>query len=288
MSETVDTKKRFDKKNFLKRLMSAVVLVLLFGSAGILGGWYWYGLVALISLLGLFEFYRVYEIHKNVLGFLGYAASISFLVFEALGRTQLQIVSLVIGFMLIMTAYVFTYPRNSSTKAMAAAFGPVYIVVMLSYMYRIRIMADGLYLVWLIFAASWGTDVFAYVFGILFGKRKLAPELSPKKSVAGAVGGVLGAAGLGAVYALIFGRYFSEVQSPVLACAVLSGAAGLISMTGDLLASAFKREHHVKDYSNLIPGHGGILDRFDSVIFVSPVIFYIVYFLPGLRSICRK
>ena len=273
-----EEKRKFDKKNLTKRILSACVLVILFTSAGIAGGWYWFALTAVISLLGLFEFYRVYGIHKDVLGFLGYLTAAAFLLFTALDRMQLQLVSLLFGFMLIMTAYVFTYPKNDAGKAMAAAFGPVYTIVMLSYMYRVCMLPDGLYLVWLIFTASWGTDVCAYLFGILFGKRTLAPELSPKKSIAGAVGGVLGAAGLGAVYALIFGRYFNNVHHPVLACAVLSAAAGLISMTGDLLASAFKREHGVKDYSQLIPGHGGILDRFDSVIFVSPIIFYILYF----------
>ena len=273
-----ESKKRFDRKNFRKRFISGAVLVALFGTAGYFGGWYWYALVALISVCALFEFYRVYDIHKGILGVLGYIAAAAFLVFEALGNREVQIASLVGAFLLISSAYVFNYPKYDSTKLLAAVFGIIYTIVLLSYMYRIRILPDGKFLIWLIFIASWGTDVFAYVFGMLFGKHKMTPVLSPKKSVEGAIGGVLGATALGALYAAVFGKYFTEVANPYAACMVLCAAAGLISMSGDLLASAFKREHGIKDYSNVIPGHGGILDRFDSVIFVAPIIFYVVFF----------
>ena len=273
-----ETKKRFDRKNFTKRFFSGAVLVILFGTAGYFGGWYWYGLIALISAFALFEFYRVYGIHNKILGVFGYIASAVFLYFEAVGNLDMQIAALIGGFLLITSAYVFTYPKYDSTKMLAAIFGVIYTVVLLSYMYRIRMLPDGNMLIWLIFIASWGTDVFAYTFGILFGKHKMTPVLSPKKSVEGAIGGVLGATALGALYAAVFGKYFTEVTNPYVACMVLCAAAGLISMSGDLLASAFKREHGIKDYSNVIPGHGGILDRFDSVIFVAPIIFYVAFF----------
>ena len=113
---------------------------------------------------------------------------------------------------------------------------------------------------------------------MLIGKHKMAPILSPKKSVEGGVGGVVGAALLGAIFAACMNHFASADVSPVL-CAVICGVGGAISQIGDLSASAIKRNHEIKDYGKLIPGHGGILDRFDSVIFTAPIIYYLTLWL---------
>lgn len=133
---------------------------------------------------------------------------------------------------------------------------------------------------WLIFLSSWGCDTCAYCVGVLIGKHKMAPKLSPKKSVEGGVGGVLGAALLGVLFALAVNRWASA-DADLLHYALICGAGGMISQIGDLAASAVKRNHDIKDYGTLIPGHGGILDRFDSVIFTAPVIYYLAILLAG-------
>jgi phosphatidate cytidylyltransferase len=137
----------------------------------------------------------------------------------------------------------------------------------------------GQYLVWLIFLCSWGSDTCAYCVGVLFGKHKMAPVLSPKKSIEGAVGGVLGSALLTAIFTYIFkdAMNIDTTEIIVLSCGAMLGA--LISMIGDLAASAIKRNNDIKDYGKLIPGHGGILDRFDSVIITAPIIFYLGGFI---------
>ena len=112
----------------------------------------------------------------------------------------------------------------------------------------------------------------------LIGKHKMSPVLSPKKSVEGAVGGVVGAALLGAIYAAVVGSHL-EAENPVITYAIICAVGALISMVGDLAASAIKRNHNIKDYGTLIPGHGGIMDRFDSVIFTAPVIYYLSMFM---------
>ncbi len=160
-----------------------------------------------------------------------------------------------------------------------AFFGVVYASVMLSYLYQGRGMADGTYLVWLIFFSSWGCDTCAYCVGMLFGRHKLAPVLSPKKSIEGAVGGVVGAAILGFLYATVFQDKMMEITNPQAACAAACAIAAVISQIGDLAASAIKRNHGIKDYGHLIPGHGGILDRFDSMLFTAPAIYFAVTFL---------
>ena len=114
---------------------------------------------------------------------------------------------------------------------------------------------------------------------MLLGRHKLAPVLSPKKSIEGAVGGAAGAALLGFIYAALFGRNMSGVDNPQLVCAVACAIAAVISQIGDLAASAIKRNHGIKDYGRLIPGHGGILDRFDSMIFTAPAIYFALTFL---------
>ena len=115
---------------------------------------------------------------------------------------------------------------------------------------------------------------------MLLGKHKMAPKLSPKKSVEGGIGGVLGAALLGVLFALAVNQW-AGAQAGVLEYAIICGVGGMISQVGDLAASAIKRNHEIKDYGKLIPGHGGILDRFDSVIFTAPIINYLTMALAG-------
>ena len=108
----------------------------------------------------------------------------------------------------------------------------------------------------------------------------MAPILSPKKSIEGAVGGVVGSALLTAIYGCVFKTQMNMDTNEIIILALIAAVSGLISMIGDLTASAIKRNHDVKDYGNLIPGHGGILDRFDSMIITAPIIYYLaVYFL---------
>jgi phosphatidate cytidylyltransferase len=163
---------------------------------------------------------------------------------------------------------------------MAAFFGFFYVAVMLSYVYHIRMLEHGLYLAFLIYLCSWGCDTCAYCVGKLIGKHKMTPKLSPKKSVEGAVGGVAGAALLTALYCNVFRTQMEIGTAEIIAISVVAAIAALISMVGDLTASAIKRNYDIKDYGNLIPGHGGILDRFDSMIITAPIIYFLAdYFI---------
>lgn len=264
---------------FTKRLVSGIILVILaiilVGSGGLL----LYVTTALISLIGLFELYRVMKIEKNMLGMVGYLTAVSYYGLVWFDGQQYVTLMAIAALMLLMCLYVFTFPKYRTEEVMAAFFGVFYVVVMLSYLYQVRAMADGAYLVWLIFISSWGCDTSAYCVGMLIGKHKLAPVLSPKKSIEGAVGGVAGAALLGFLYATLFGGRMMEVTNPQVACAVACAIAAVISQIGDLAASAIKRNHDIKDYGHLIPGHGGILDRFDSMLFTAPAIYFAVTFL---------
>lgn len=265
---------------FVKRLISGIVLVILailiVGQGGIL----LYATTALISLIGLFELYRVMKIEKNVLGAVGFAGALAYygLVWLEEGQNYVTMLAIIV-LMVLMSIYVFTFPKYKTEEITVAFFGLFYVPVMLSYLYLVRVMPDGAYLVWLVFFSSWGCDTSAYCVGMLFGKHKMTPVLSPKKTIEGGIGGIAGAALLGFIYASIFGKHMQEVGNPQIACALACAIAGMISQIGDLAASAIKRNHNIKDYGNLIPGHGGILDRFDSMLFTAPAIYFALTFL---------
>ena len=253
---------------FRTRLISGIVLVALAILLVTKGGVLLYCVTAAISLIGMFELYRVMGIEKKAPGIAGYLACLGYyglVWFE--GQHYVTLLAIA-ALMVLMSIYVFTFPKYGTEQITVAFFGIFYLGIMLSYLYQVRVMADGKYLVWLIFLSSWGCDTCAYCAGMLLGKHRLAPVLSPKKSVEGAVGGVVGAILLGIIYA-------AATKGGMVEYAIICGVGALISMVGDLAASAIKRNQGIKDYGKLIPGHGGILDRFDSVIFTAPIIYFL-------------
>ena len=264
---------------FTTRLISGIVLVILAVLVVGAGGNLLFAVTALISMIGLFELYRVLKIEKTSLAAIGYGAAVYYYVLLWMGWEKYVTLMAIGALMLLMAVYVFTFPKYKTEQVTAAFFGVFYVAMMLSYLYQVRRMPDGKYLVWLIFISSWGCDTCAYCVGMLIGKHRLAPVVSPKKSVEGAVGGVAGSAVLGLLYAKVLGGNMAEVGNPMLACALACAIAAVISQVGDLAASAIKRNHDVKDYGHLIPGHGGILDRFDSMIFTAPAIYFAITFL---------
>ena len=253
------------------RIISGIFLAIIAASSLYVGSWYLFLLCAFISLVGMYELYRAAGIHEKLLGICGYVVAVAYYVCVWLGKWQLETLVFVFGLMAIMTIYVITFPKYKSQDAMLVFTGIFYVAVMLSYIYKVRVAGDGKYIVWLVFVSSWGNDTFAYFTGVTFGKHKLVPHLSPKKSVEGAIGGITGAALVGLLYGFILHKALGiKAMIPFL---VISAVGAFISIFGDLAASAIKRNYDVKDYSNLIPGHGGILDRFDSMIFVAPIVY---------------
>lgn len=264
---------------FTTRLISGIILILLSILIVVKGGILLFGVTALISMIGLFELYRVLGIHKRLLAVVGYGTAVAYYGILWYEGYQYITLMVIVTLMVLMALYVFTFPEYKTEEITGAFFGVCYVPVMLSYLYQIRIMDDGAYVVWLIFLSSWGCDTCAYCSGMLLGKHKLAPILSPKKSIEGAIGGVAGAAFLGYVYAFLVGGSMTGTDRPGMVCAMACAIAAVISQIGDLAASAIKRNHNVKDYGHLIPGHGGIMDRFDSMIFTAPAIYFALVFL---------
>ena len=263
---------------FKTRLISGIVLVIIALATIISGSWILFFTLLAVSLIGMRELYKVMKVsdeHVTVLELVGYLGAVLYYIAMKADFGNYGTMAIIISMILILFVYVFGYPKYHAEQVMAAFFGVVYVAVMLSFIYLTRSLPDGKFLVWLIFLCSWGCDTCAYCTGMLIGKHKMAPVLSPKKSIEGAVGGVAGAALLGVIYA-------AATQGKMAEYALICAVGALISMVGDLAASAIKRNQNIKDYGKLIPGHGGILDRFDSVIITAPVIYYLAKMILGI------
>ena len=224
---------------FKTRLLSGIVLVIAAIFLIVTGNEVLLFSTLLISCIGMFELFRVFKFEKSLLSVVPYIALILFYINLRWSFIP-DVMMLFMGFLIVlMFVYVLSYPKYDAKQLMAAFFGMFYVGTMLSYVYQIRTL---------------------------------------NKSIEGAVGGVLGSALLTALYCFIFRNHMNIDGTEIAILAVIAAVAGLISMVGDLCASAIKRNYDIKDYGHLIPGHGGILDRFDSMIITAPIIYYLASF----------
>ncbi|MBR4515562.1 MAG: phosphatidate cytidylyltransferase [Lachnospiraceae bacterium] len=259
---------------FKTRLLSGIVLVILIAAALIPGGYVTLAAMLIISYIGVFELLRVYGLETRPIGWVSYVATGVLYVLLACDWGA-YVLPLIIAFIIVLLGvYVFAYPSYTDKEVMVALFSFMYVALMLSYVYRIRQLANGGALVVMVFICSWVNDTLAYCAGVTMGKHKMSPKLSPKKSIEGLIGGLLGSFLVGLGYGFFFAKQVEAIDhAPIIfAVAGLLGAA--VSVIGDLAASAIKRNNDIKDYGTLIPGHGGILDRFDSIIITAPIVYY--------------
>ena len=239
-----------------------------------IGGYLLMGFCLLVGIIGLLEFYKAFEK-------IGLKAENSF---GMLGVVALYIINIVSNdekglllwfFLVILGSLLYLFPsfeKRKPEEAFLMGFGIFYVGY---FSFHIVLIDQTPYalLVWLVFFTAFGTDVCAYFAGYLFGKHKLCPSISPKKTVEGAIGGVIGSVILSVVFITIF-------QPDLLLHGIVIGFLGsIISQFGDLTASIIKRKIGIKDYGDLIPGHGGVLDRFDSVLFTAPFVYYYIIWI---------
>lgn len=268
----------------LTRCISGVVLVVI-ALVTILSGSYLLAATLLaISCIAFYELAKVCKVHTdkkmNELEAVCYVGIVALYALTVMEKDNILILLwAILVFLAILGVYVFTFPRFHANQIMAAYFCVLYAPLMFSFIYRTRMTEHGIYLVWMIFVSSWISDTFAYFTGVLLGKHKLAPVLSPKKSIEGSIGGVTGSAAAGALFGYIFSTKVGQEINLIIVCAILGALGSVISQIGDLAASAIKRNYDIKDYGTLIPGHGGIMDRFDSVIVTAPIIYFLVYYM---------
>ncbi len=274
---------------FKQRLISGIILVMVMLALFIVGDLVLWAGMLVVSCIGIYELQKVFVPADKDGGsgalwnafYIVYPVTAAYyflLRFPLIHVWEGTVMLITFFVILLLGMYVFAYPKIHANQVMAAFFSFFYVAMMLSYIYLTRQLPAGAYWVWLIILYSWGSDTCAYCVGVLFGKHKMAPVLSPKKSIEGAVGGVLGACLLSWIYCSAFKDHMGITQREVILITAFAAVGALISMIGDLAASAIKRNFEIKDYGTLIPGHGGILDRFDSVIITAPIIYYLLLF----------
>lgn len=265
-------------KSFVTRLISGLLLLTALFFTLYTGGDLLFCVCAVLSICGLIELFRVFKLANSRLAYIAYLLTIFYYIMLIFYRSTGILLFLIALLLLLLMFYVFSFPKFNIKQVSMIFFGIIYVAVTFSFIYLIRTRSNyGIYLVWLIFIASWGSDTCAYCFGMLFGKHKLSPILSPNKTIEGAIGGIIGAMLLGALYTYImFYKINSNIQISCIRVGIACGIGAVISIIGDLTASAIKRDFNVKDYGNIIPGHGGILDRFDSVIFTAPALYFLL------------
>lgn len=283
--KTKSTEKHEKTVSFFIRLASTCVLIIVGGGCVILGNIPLAVLLVFISLCGVFELLRVFQIEKSALSVPVYIATVAYDVLLYFNLMQYAIPLFIVFFLILLTIYVFAFPKYEIKLVLSAFFSFFYVVVCLGYIYMIRGLNHGVLFAILILVCTCGNDMCAYAVGILIGKHKMFPNLSPKKSVEGFIGGIVGASILGAIYGIVFRNYADYGEyNYILIFAIVSGVGALPAVVGDLAASAIKRNYGIKDYGNLIPGHGGIMDRFDSMIFTAPIIYYLVIFILQIQA----
>ena len=252
----------------LYRVLSAVVGIPLIVLAVWHGGVILILLTGLIMLLGLREMIDMLtRVDIKPSPYLAYAGGLIMAGGAYLYKDGYPGPTITIILFLHLIAAVAFYPKYTLLDAAVTLAGTLY-VGLLSYMYLLRTLPDGW--IWLIFmlAGTWASDTFAYFTGRAFGRTYIAPVLSPRKTLEGMIGGICGSTAVGYAFTLIY-PFLPPAKTVILGFLV-----GLAAFVGDLLESALKRQTGVKDAGTLIPGHGGVLDRFDSALFTAPLVYY--------------
>ena len=246
-----------------KRLSSGVIGLILLVFILIKGGNLLYFSLFILSIIGLREFYKAVENIKVTPSYIiGYLGTTGIFLSSLIPNINLDLIFTII--VLALLIILVTQKKYTLKDISLTLFGIVYIPY---FLFHIGYLDNSIY-IYLIFIIAFGTDTFAYISGNMFGKKKLCPTISPNKTVEGFIGGILGSVFLVITYSLYF-----KIK-PVWSVVLLSVLSSILSQLGDLAASRIKRITKIKDFGNIMPGHGGVLDRFDSIIFTAPVIYY--------------
>lgn len=268
----------------IKRLVSALILfpiaaiILISGNKYIVDA-----TIAIIAIMSMHEFYKAFRTSKkaNPITWLGYIASAMISIIHIVPTDWiLKTIGVLLPISLcILFLYVIITNLKINIIDIAVTFlGIFYIVIFLMYIPVIyENLQNGKILIWFLFITAWGTDIFAYLVGKKFGKHHFT-QISPNKTIEGCIGGIVGAVILSVIYNVIC-QYVFHIEYNYIYVILITIILSILSQIGDLAASAIKRYNDIKDFSNLIPGHGGMLDRIDSIIFTAPFAYFLFMLL---------
>lgn len=271
----------------MKRVLAGLALVIVFALPIIFGpAWALLVIALLVTPICMFELFRAALTHSaSLLSLMSMASSFPFLFFAFNGDLTGCFLTIGVASVCLMVTSLFLFEKNLSTAKdlVYAMTGLIYPMAMIGFWVLLRIGMDGRF--WVIFAivCVFGSDTGAYYVGKNLGSRKIAPNLSPKKTVEGFIGGICTSMALGYATYVIYNKVIAAYQLspmegvyPLWLLLVLSAGIGVFDLAGDLTASMFKREFQIKDLGNLIPGHGGMLDRMDGIMPVGCLLYVVL------------
>ena len=269
----------------IKRLTSAllgfplVVLILTFGNKYVVDIF-----LMIVAMLGMQEYFNAVAKESKPVRWVGYLSCVAIALVHILPENVPEQINKMIVLIaiplinLILFAHVIITNMKINFKDIAyTLFGIIYVIGNILFIALLRGAEHGIILVWYAIIAAWGTDIFAYVVGKRIGKHKFT-EVSPNKTIEGCIGGVIGAVLLSIVYTIVCNKIWN-LQINYIFITVISVILSIIGQLGDLAESSIKRYTEIKDTSNLIPGHGGMLDRIDSVLFIAPIAYFLLSFI---------
>ncbi len=265
-----------------QRIISAIVGVILLAAVMISNNRYIFdAAVVLISTVAVYEVISAVGLKKSkVMCTIALIMPLVLMIVWHLNSSREYITPVIFLFLAIfLLVMLFGHKRYNFNDVMK--FFTISVMISLSFIHisYVRAMAYGSLSVFIIFIGSWITDTCAYFTGVAIGKHKLAPSISPKKTVEGSIGGIVGVTVIITAYTVVCSNIFKMQINlfPVICVGLL---CGILSQLGDLCASIIKRENNIKDFGNIMPGHGGVMDRFDSFLFVAPAVYYVLEYFP--------
>lgn len=262
----------------IKRFTSAllglplVIVILVFGNKYVVDIAF-----AIISAMSLHEYFNALKKESKPVIWIGYVASALIALIHIIPvQHAITIVSVLIPICItvLFLHIILTNMKTNIKDISITFFGVCYIPLFLMFIPLVNGLKNGNLLVWYIIIAAWGTDTFAYLTGKLIGKHKFS-KISPNKTIEGCIGGLIGCIILMLGYTYISNTYYNLEMSYVY-ITIVSIILSIIGQIGDFATSSIKRFVEIKDFSNLIPGHGGMLDRIDSVIFIAPFAYMLL------------
>lgn len=261
----------------LKRVLTTVlglpvvIAIILFGNKYLIGV-----TILLVSICCMHEYFGAIKKVSNPIKVVGYISNlfiIGAMLFNQETLMKIIIFTVPIILVLLFLKVIITDMKTTFRDVAYTFLGIIYIPFFLMFLEMLRCMENGQLLIGYAILIPWSTDIFAYVVGKNFGKHKFS-KISPKKTIEGCVCGIIGAVIVSSAYIFIINN-FLETQYSYVIMAIVSAILSTISQVGDFVASTIKRFVDIKDYSNLLPGHGGMLDRTDSLIFIAPFVYLI-------------
>lgn len=262
----------------LKRILTTLIGIPIVGAILFLGNKYVIDFILMaIAIICMYEYFTVISKVAHPIKWVGYisttiVALIAFLSVQTITQIVLFAIPILI---LVMFLKVIITNMKTTFKDVAYTFlGICYVIFFIMFLSLIRGLDNGKFLIGFVILIAWSTDIFAYLIGKHFGKHYFS-KVSPKKTIEGCVSGIIGAVIVSIVYTLIVNKVYHTGIDNYLMVGIISLVLSIISQIGDFVASSIKRFADIKDYGDLLPGHGGMLDRIDSLIFIAPFAYLV-------------